>query len=1147
MLGSSTLGSLPLPSASSFEPLTALPGQPALAGSDERARGDTTPPASDEPPTLSLAPGNTQSFAIAAPDASPTLSTPGDCVLESQPRPAAHRPHPDGLADYDILQEIARGGMGVVYRAHQKSLDRIVALKTIRAGELADAEDIARFLAEAEAAARLRHPHIVGVYEVGRGGPQGQPYFTMDYVAGPSLLALVHRQPLAAALAARYVAQVARAVQFAHDHGVLHRDLKPSNILIGDDDQPRVTDFGLAKRIDRDSQLTIAGAVLGTPSYMPPEQAAGEIDRVTVASDIYSLGAVLYECLTGRPPFVAATIVDVLSQVMHDEPVPPSRLHPKLPRDLETICLKCLEKAPARRYPSAAALADDLERFLRDEPIAARPVGPVERAIKWARRRPAFAGLVAVSAAALVIVVSLIGIYNRSLSHTNASLAQANSQLSEAIVDANEQRQVAKDKGDLAEQRFRSLRRATYGTLLQQASANWHDDPPNLPRAAELLDSLLPTGDEEDLRGFEWYFLRRLCRHEERLIRSGDGRIVALCQHEDGELLVSRESTNAQHVLSRYRGRKLVASPALSSADGTTTFCFAPRGTHCAAVLLNGAIELRDWRQPGETLAEIAPAGNLDVRAGMSADGALVAWTANDKPLTIWSVRDRQPLASMPIDVQLPLGVQMSADGAWAAVLAPSQCLLARVATREVRSFAIPPKGKLGAMAFSPDNSKFAVAFSGGEVDVYALPSGKRQFSYNLLKQRIYATCMTFLPDSQRLVIGSHNSLLIEFNLAQSAAHIHRGHTDGVLCLATTKGANRIFSGSRNGEVLEWDLSIEDQRAEVIRDRSPRGDAMAFAALAWSPDGKRLAAGGRSLRFDDGPPYGMVLLIDGQTRQVARRIETPEPTSACAFSPDGTRLLYGRSDGDASPFHQWDLTNDAPAADVPFPGGAFAACFAADGRVVLGGNDARLHVVDAAGTDTPWQADADYPRGGTRRVGGLVATPDGKHLLSWGEGAAIRLWDGTTGREQLRSVGHQGRTPVTLSANGRYAAWTTPSPELVRIERRGGLVASPETQLDRPFLPHERAIVFDIRERRIVFVVAGHAAAVEALALSADGRRLASGDSIGNIKLWDVASGNELISFSAHINGIRALAFDPAGRQLASIGSDGTLRIWRGD
>ena len=335
------------------------------------------------------------------------------------------------FGDYELLREIARGGMGVVYEARQLSLNRTVALKMILAGHLATPAQVARFRAEAEAAARLEHPHIVPIYEIGEH--DGQHFFTMKLVDGRSLAEVSSEFRVSGFESGRAVSnselktrntklavlmsKLARAVHYAHQRGIIHRDLKPTNVLIDAAGEPLVTDFGLAKVLDADAGLTQSLAVLGTPNYMAPEQAAGQTAQLTTAADVYGLGAILYELLTGQPPFAAATPLETMRKVIDEEPVAPSALVSRKSqianrpdRDLETICLKCLEKEPSRRYASAEALAEDLERWRRDEPILARPSSTIERAVKWTRRHKTL------SAAAAIIAMLTLGFMAKIIS-----------------------------------------------------------------------------------------------------------------------------------------------------------------------------------------------------------------------------------------------------------------------------------------------------------------------------------------------------------------------------------------------------------------------------------------------------------------------------------------------------------------------------------------------------------------------------------------------------------------------------------------------------------------------------------------------------------------------------------------------------------
>lgn len=435
---------------------------------------------SNENPTMSI---SSASPAAAGSRPAPTAADVGAVTPADVNRVQCQEPTLDGhvvggsqtvfyreFGDYELLGEVARGGMGVVFKARQKSLNRIVALKMILAGHLASPEQVRRFHTEAEEAGRLDHPNIVPVYEVGERG--GQHFFSMKLIEGGPLTAVVDRLKADPIAAARLMAVIARAVHHAHQRGILHRDLKPGNILIDADGQPHVTDFGLAKHLGADAgTVTQSGAVMGTPSYMSPEQAGGKKDLST-AADVYSLGAVLYELLTGRPPFQAKSVLDVLMKVVDCEAPPPHAVNPTVPRDLETICLKCLEKDPHQRYDSAEALARDLDRYLAGEPIRARPVSVAERAAKWARRRPAAAALMAVS------LLAGFGFLATGWYH--------NIQLRAALGDAEERRQEAEKQRAEAERQQR----------LVEASRDKHRD--TLQKMVTNLDGRL-----ENYRGLE--------------------------------------------------------------------------------------------------------------------------------------------------------------------------------------------------------------------------------------------------------------------------------------------------------------------------------------------------------------------------------------------------------------------------------------------------------------------------------------------------------------------------------------------------------------------------------------------------------------------------------------------------------------------
>ncbi len=358
--------------------------------------------------------------------------------------PAADELDSNAFGDYEILQEIARGGMGVVYKARQVSLNRIVALKKILSGQLAGEEDLKRFQIEAEASAQLDHVGIVPVYDFGQ--VDGQYYFSMGFVEGDDLAERIRERPMEAEAAAGMMIKIAQAVGYANDQGVIHRDLKPSNVLLDGQNEPKVTDFGVAKQQGNDSEMTAQGQILGTPSYMPPEQAAGQGDTVDQRSDVYALGAILYALLTGRPPFQAATAMETMIQVLDQQPVPISQLNSTIPRDLETICLKCLQKDPDRRYASAEALAEDLQRYLADEPIVARPPTRVEQLGRWVRKNRATAIASGVVAAALIVATIISISFAVEASRQRDVAAGQRDAAKIAKEEADNQREIAEAK-----------------------------------------------------------------------------------------------------------------------------------------------------------------------------------------------------------------------------------------------------------------------------------------------------------------------------------------------------------------------------------------------------------------------------------------------------------------------------------------------------------------------------------------------------------------------------------------------------------------------------------------------------------------------------------------------------------------------------
>jgi WD40 repeat protein len=1071
--------------------------------------------------------------AALVPDSGPTAILAADTLAD------AGGPNGDGLArgafvryfgDYEIQAELGRGGMGVVYQAKQVSLNRPVALKMLQAGLLAGEDDLRRFQNEAEAVALLDHPGIVPVYEVGEH--EGRRYLSMKLVRGGNLAERLDAYKDDPRGAATLVAGAAEAVHHAHMRGILHRDLKPANILVDVQGHPHVTDFGLAKRMRGEIELTLSGTILGTPGYMSPEQAAGRRGTITTATDVYGLGSVLYALLTGRAPFTGESVVDTLQKVREQPPEPPRRSNAKLPRDLEVICLKCLEKDPRRRYSSALALADDLRAWLDSRPIAARPVGALTRVALWSRRRPAIAGLSA--AIVLVALAGLaFGVFQWSASLRNARIAEANA----AKANINEQRaaasaQEARSRGAELAESNRALQRTTYASVMRLAQREWERGDVGLAR--KVLGSLEPGPGRDDLRGFDWSFLRRQCGASlltlpvsgapplntgRSLSFSADGRRLAVAL---GEALAVFDANTGREV---YR---VTGSPHLDVA-------FSPCGRYLASLSLEvkGAVDLGGGAASPQTLivrdaTSYKPLRTIPARSGFqgvvqfSRDGDRIAVKACTYSPAAW-------LSTLTLfDVATGAEVRTLHDGKGIGTrpaFRPDGRLVASetgynvisiwdAATgRAVRSITDPTAGMIRAVDFSPDGTRLASIADDGRAKVWDLSTGRPILALRVADQNGYA--VRYSPDGLHLIT------------------------------ADSEGVARVWD-AETGEFLF-----------LIRGVDP--------TLVYSPDGLRLATYGNdeTVRLRDatgemqsavvgplpGPVYSVAVGVDGEllatgdgsvwdSKTLARRYRVEAPAGVSwghvAFSPDGRRLAVGGG-------------RFARPGVAEVASGTVRVVEAASGRELLSFPEPRGFVV------------------------GVVISPDGRRLVSSGGAYKEKGWatlrDADTGRALRELEGFvQGADNVAFRPDSRALAYGGADAIHVRGVDDGAEVLTIRDLGGEPlsigFSPDGRRLLAGVRkpdqreEIRIWDARDGRAEltipiplydSVNRVIFSPDGKRLATGDFRALVRIWDASSGEELVTLKGHNSWVWSLAFSPDGTRLYSGSRDQTVRIWRAD
>lgn len=1045
-------------------------------------------------------------------------------ILRSDARPLAiatvvRRPVLDSIryfGDYELLEEIARGGMGIVYKARQKSLNRLVAVKMILAGNLASEVDMQRFQSEAEAAARLQHPGIVSVHEVGRH--KGRSYFSMDFVDGRNLSEVIREESLPPRRAAGYVEQIAQAVHYAHQQTTLHRDLKPSNVMIDENDCVRITDFGLALNIAADSQLTGTGQAVGTPAYMPPEQAEGERGRIGPECDVYAMGAILYELLTGRPPFRGETPVDVLRQAMETEPLSPRLLNRSVPKDLETICLKCLEKEPAGRYRSAGLLADDLQRFRNGEPISARPIGRMSRVWRWCRRKPLAAGL---SAALLLSIVGTVVTLttanlriNRALTDRSAALAQSSRDRQAAEDALAAEKRAVGEQNRLNSELQDALERTEWNAYLRGIQLSVNDEERGHLEAARTR---LASCGPESLRGFEWHYLAS--RVSSPMLNEWSSRALRPPRAISVSGLALAEINGNVQVYDPREGR-VVFRRAVPQDEYAHTI--SPDGRWAAFVSrkkIRNTIRVLSLHGESSRPLIVLPPDESVHDVLFSHDGGRVLALVEQSPEGLdpsnWSLSEltsiirffdaataaptaTHRLANLPTRQQSIHRNLIAADDSLRWLITP-HALFDLHASKAVLSFPEPAE----AVALSRDAGLAAVATKEGNVTIWHATTGQ-QIDALFPGQRVRQ--LAFRPNASEVALGCLDGTVVfrDFASQRSLNPLPTGpHIRSLAFLPGGQHLLTIHSDLRG--TLHYRLWMRNRDACLVVLPSRVASSLWGRQVCFQPDGRGIAIAGID---------GTVSLLDARTGELTRSFQMQSGSrsqlSSVTFSPEGSTIVAAGREG----FFVWDVESGKLLRVLDPETGTFCtqAAFSPDGRWLAGAHQNGL---------TIWDRESGRVEKAIRVGGGgggcefrsIGFSSDGAFLFATANRGQGRILNVSDWSLRCRLPDGPSSRGVLTPDNLRLAV---PASREVRFY---------DTSTGQPLTSmHCQGVIVEV-------------------AFSPDGRRIAAASG-NSVQLLDTATGDLVLTLTGHTRSVSALAFSSNGRRLVSVAHGGAVRIW---
>jgi WD40 repeat protein/serine/threonine protein kinase len=992
------------------------------------------------------------------------------------------------LPGYEVLEELGRGGMGVVYKARQLSLNRLVAVKTLAGGRWGQPGFVARLRQEALALSRINHRGVVQVIDVIETGHAVS--IVLEYVDGDSLARRQCGAPLPPAEAARLTLTIARTLAAVHAQGILHRDIKPGNVLLSHTGEIKISDFGLAKEEGRSDGLTVPGELLGSPAYMAPEQAHGRIAEIGVRTDVYSIGATLYELLTGRPPFQAASHVDILRHVIDVDPVPPRMLNPGIPRDLETLTLKCLEKEPARRFSSADELADELKRFLGGNPIFSRPIGPFDRLWRWCRRRPAAAALVAVSAAAAIVVVTGLSVHYRNLTKYTTELARLNADLSRATT-------TAQDLQRTAEEHERQAKDGLYASDMDRAAIAWRDaDTQGL---TELLVRHMPLPNESDRRGFEWWYLRRRATLARQVLLDVGSPVYLLRYSSDRGVLAAAGRDAVVRLFDPGTG-EILQELATGQLE-VNGVAFSPDGKELGTAGDDGTVRIWDLKTGAERLRIGAHSDKAFVVL-FTLDGQRVITCGNDPLIRVFDARSGGAVGTCEGHQESVQNLILADDGK--RLLSGGNDHAARIWDLETgRELSrIATTGAVRSLAAAWEKNLLVTGSEAGFVQTWDIRDGRKLAEVKHLDS---IESLALDPAGTLLAAGDRSGGIRVWQLNADGAivsdslRVWQAHQRITYSLVWSSDGSRLISSGQGGRVVSWRITAEARDAGPFR--FTVGNANAFALIPGTDSLLTTAFDARQLIRWDWKTGRQAELLPGDSSTDLR------------VSPDAKFVVVRRHPPALRVFPLAGLSGQQVPAAPLFdwnPGGTIRGMqFSPDSRAIAVPFQ-KEGDGDSLDNQTVWlHGSPDFQRSERIPVSGaktVAFAPNGRRLAV-GKDTGLVLWD--------------------IAA--RRTVWERPQTDFSSI------AFSPDGKLVVSGGVGRLVIVRDAADGSVRFRLASHRARIDAFAFSPDSRTLATASADGAIKLWNLPTGQELFELRGPGPPCDRLEFADDGKNLLTL------------